>query len=78
MVDMASVRIALDIPAERYVTHYAGNAHSVYTTAEGGLSVQFPATALRKFVTHDGVQGIFDLHFDRENKLTSITRVDRP
>lgn len=77
MANVASVRIALDIPAERYVTHYAGNAHSVYTTTEGGLSVQFPATVLRKFVTHDGVRGVFDLHFDRENKLTSITRVEK-
>ena len=72
---MASVRVSLEIPAERYVALYDGTARSVYATAQGGLSVQFPAAALRGFVTRDGVHGVFDLHFDQANKLVSVNRV---
>ena len=70
------LRVALDIPAERYVALYAGTARTVYAVAEGGVSVQFPGHELRKFVTHDGVQGVFDLHINRDNKLRSIERVN--
>ncbi len=46
---MASVRVSLEIPAERYVALYAGTARSVYAKAQGGLSVQFPALPLMSF-----------------------------
>jgi len=47
---MAKLRVDLNIPAERYVPLYAGQARNIYAMAEGGLSVQFPGSAMRKFV----------------------------
>ena len=70
------LRVALDIPAERYVAIYAGSAKTVHAIAEGGISVQFPGKELRRYVTHDGVQGIFDLYFDSAHKLQGIKRVN--
>ena len=70
------LRVDLDIPADRYVAIYAGAAKTVHAIAEGGVSVQFPGNELRKFVTHDGVRGVFDLHFDSTYKLQSIQRVN--
>lgn len=70
------LRVALDIPAERYVAIYAGSAKTIHAIAEGGLSVQFPGKELRKFVTHDGVKGVFDLYFDSTHKLQTIKRVN--
>ena len=72
---MAKLRIQLSIPAERYVALYAGSAKYVIASAEDGLTVQFPGAVLNRFVTHDGVHGAFDLHFDYRNKLTSVERV---
>ena len=72
---MAKLRVQLSIPAERYVVLYAGNTKNVIATAEGGLTVQFPGNVLNQFVTHDGVHGTFDLHFDRCNKLTTVERI---
>ena len=72
---MAKLRVDLNIPADRYIALYDGRARNVYAIAEGGLSVQFPGSALREFVTHDGVSGSFDLHFDKQRKLIGIQRV---
>ncbi len=66
----------MEIPAERYIALYAGHARDVYAMAEGGLSVQFPGSALREFVTHEGVSGSFDLHFDKQNRLIGVKRID--
>ena len=72
---MAKLRVQLSIPAEHYVALYAGSAKHVIATAEGGLTVQFPGSALHGFVTHDGIRGIFELHFDSCNKLTKVKRI---
>jgi len=72
---MATLRISISIPAERYQALYTGRIHYVQAIAEGGLRVQFPGSALQKFVTHDGVSGTFDLHFTDSNKLTGVHRV---
>ena len=69
------LRIELNIPAERYIALYSGQAKTIYAVAEGGLSVQFPGSALQKHVTHEGVSGLFDLHFDRNHKLLEVSRV---
>jgi hypothetical protein len=72
---MAKLRVQLSIPAERYVALYAGSAKSIIATAEGGLTVQFPGSALHGFVTHDGLHGTFELYFDSFNKLTTVKRI---
>ena len=72
---MASVRVSISIPAERYQALYSGRVHYIQAIAEGGLRVQFPGSALQKYVTHDGVSGTFDLQFTESNKLTGVRRV---
>ena len=69
------LRIQLSIPADRYVVLYSGKAKTIYAVADCGLSVQFPGSAMQKYVTHDGVSGLFDLHFDRNHKLLEVSRV---
>jgi len=73
---MAKLRVNIDIPADRYVALYAGTAKDICAVAEGGLKVRFPGSALRPFVTHDGVSGAFNLYFDRGYKLTKIERIN--
>ncbi len=43
--------------------------------ATDGRSVQFPAQAIQRFVTEDGVHGRFRLEFDARNKFVGLERV---
>ena len=55
--------------------YYEGNATSVQTYAENGLLIQFPASALKPWVTHLGIQGYFMIKFDDNNKLISLDKL---
>lgn len=65
----------LDISAEDYLRYYKGQARHVLVTSKNGLRVQFPAAALQRFVTHDGVRGHFVMRYDESLKMTSISKV---
>ncbi|MDD3517020.1 MAG: DUF2835 domain-containing protein [Chromatiales bacterium] len=65
----------LDIPAEEYLRYYSGRASAVVVRANNGLRVRFPASAIRRFVTRDGIQGRFHLKVDENNRLLSLERV---
>ncbi len=75
---MASVVIKLDIPSGQYLDWYKGIVRSVVTKSREGLTVQFPANVLQQFVTPDGIQGVFRLTFDENNKFVSIEQLNPP
>lgn len=75
---MATIVIDLDIPSGQYLAWYKGIARSVVTRSREGISVQFPANVLQKFVTMDGIQGVFRLTYDENNKFVSIEQLDPP
>jgi len=66
--------VTLEIDAEAYQRMYAGQARNVLARDSQGHSIQFPAAALRRFVTHDGVQGVFLIEVDADNRLVEIRR----
>lgn len=72
---MPESRFRLAIPAERYLSYYAGAARSVVVTAADGKRIQFPAERLRPFVTSRGIYGEFVLEYDGSNRLTALRRV---
>ncbi len=72
---MKSMRFSLNISAEQYERYYQGSARSVIVTTEDGRTLKFPANALQKFVTHDGIRGRFEIIYDDRNKLSSVQRV---
>lgn len=72
---MREYRFKLSISSTDYLAHYQGVARQVVVTMANGLNVQFPASALRKHVTHAGIQGEFVLRVDENNKLQSLERV---
>ena len=51
----------LELPAEEYLRYYQGQAGAVIVRAEDGRRVQLPASALRPFVTEQGIYGRFQL-----------------
>jgi uncharacterized protein YqjF (DUF2071 family) len=66
--------VVLDISPEAYQRMYRGEAQSVVAKDTQGRRVQFPALALRKFVTAEGVRGTFLIRVDANHRLVDIQR----
>ena len=68
--------LALDIDAEAYRRLYAGQARDVVARTTNGQNIRFPASALRRFVDHDGIRGIFEIEVTADNRLLALRRKD--
>ena len=65
----------LKISRDEYLRWYRGTARSVIAKSRDGRKVSFPADALQGFVSHSGVNGTFAIHFDHNNKLQKVERL---
>lgn len=72
---MPEIRFVLNISPDAYLAYYEGAARSVVARGLDGRTVQFPANALRRHLTHDGIRGLFALEYDESGKITRIRRV---
>ena len=72
----SSIRFRLAIPAEDYLAYYQGSAQVVVARSEDNKTIRFPASAIRKFVTRDGIFGSFEITYDENNRLISIQSID--
>ncbi len=66
--------VILDISADAYQRMYRGEVRHVVARDTQGYRVQFPALALRKFVTAGGVRGTFLIRVDANHRLVDIQR----
>lgn len=71
-----SIRFRLAISAEEYLAYYQGQAQVVVARTEDNRTIRFPASAIRKFVSQDGIFGYFEITFDENNKLIAIQLID--
>ena len=71
-----SIRFRLAISAEDYLAYYQGSAQVVVARSEDNQTIRFPASAIRRFVTRDGIYGDFEITFDENNKLIVIQSID--
>lgn len=55
-----------------YQDYYRGVARNIIIMSHQGVRVQFPASALRAYVTREGVHGDFVITMDSANKLVSL------
>ena len=72
---MPTLRIDLKIRAEDYLAWYEGTARQVHAMSHEGLTVQFPAKVLQRYVSQEGIQGTFLLTFDEQNKFVRIEKL---
>lgn len=68
----------MNISADEFLAWYRGTARSVLSRAQNGLTVQFPANALQRFVHPEGIHGDFWLTYDDDHKFISLERVKDP
>ena len=73
----SSIRFRLAISAEEYLAYYQGSARAVVVRSDDNRIVEFPASAIRRFVTRDGIHGRFEITFDENNKLIAIQPIDQ-
>jgi len=69
------IRFYLALSAEKYQAYYKGTAQFIKTRSIDNRSVKFPANAIRKFLTHEGIFGLFEIKFDENNKLVRIDKL---
>lgn len=67
--------VKLQISAEEYLKVYRGTGKVVITRDLEGRRVRFPVNILQKFVTRDGIYGVFAIAFDSEGRFQSITKL---
>lgn len=72
---MKEYRFAIDLSEDEILRYYAGDSVTIRVSATNGRHVRFPASALRPFVTPEGVHGAFFLRTDDDNKLIELKRI---
>lgn len=70
-----TVRFRLNISRDEALRYYHGTARSVIVRAENGQRLQFPAEHIRQFIDRLGVNGVFSIEFDANNKLLGLKRI---
>ena len=71
---MPVYEVSLNISAVDFERLYRGQASTVLARAADGRSIQFPARALRPFVTAAGIRGWFAIETDQANRLIAVRR----
>ncbi|WP_275287424.1 DUF2835 domain-containing protein [Halomonas elongata] len=75
---MPTIDVIIELSPDACLAHYEGRAGVVHTRSLDGRSVQFPAEALRRVVTRDGVHGVFRLYVSPEGRFEGIRRLSAP
>jgi len=66
----------LSISPDQYLDYYGGTVRQVVVRSTSGLSVQFPASLLQRFVTPEGIHGNFVLTCDEQHKNSRLERLE--
>ena len=69
------LRFQLSLTSEKYLAYYKGTANSIQVRSVDNKRVRFPANAVRQFLMHDGIHGLFEIRFDKNNKLIEVVKI---
>ena len=69
-------RFSMNLSRQKYLQYYAGETKSVQVQSDEGLMIRFPASALKPWVTHQGVSGTFIIKYDKNHKLIELKKVE--
>lgn len=70
-----ALRFHLSLSSEKYLKYYQGQANSIQVRSLDNKSIRFPASAIRQFLMHDGIYGVFEIRFDKNNKLIEVVKI---
>ena len=69
------LEVDLAIPVAELLRLYRGEVREVVARARDGRVLRFPVSALRPFVSRDGVHGRFRIRCDAAQRLAGIERL---
>ena len=69
------LRFNIYISYDEYEKYYQGIARNVRVRTDNGQTIVFPANRLQPFLTHDGINGHFEIVFDEDNKFVQLRQV---
>ncbi|HOO90708.1 MAG TPA: DUF2835 family protein [Syntrophales bacterium] len=69
------VRFNLNISPEAYLVYYRGEAEYVIVRTHNQTLVKFPARYLRRFISHDGIHGEFEIEYGQDNRFKDMRRI---
>ncbi len=72
---MPDLTIELNLTAGQLLAYYRGQARLVQARATTGQLVQFPASALQRHITKDGIHGLFRIEFDADHKFVRLESI---
>ena len=67
--------VSLTISSDEFLKLYQGLARNVATQTREGVRIQFPASALKPYLSRDGIAGTFKLTVDKNNKLIELVEM---
>ena len=70
-----SIKFSIKLSYEKYLSFYQGYAESVLVRAYDGRKIKFPAEILKPYLTREGINGHFIIHFDDRNKYKSLEKI---
>jgi len=70
-----TLHFRLQLSRDEAMRYYQGKATKVVVRAENGQRVQFPAENIRPFIDQNGVDGVFSISFDDDNKMIGLKRI---
>ena len=72
---MPALDLDLSFSSNQVMGYYRGQVRTIRARATNGQTVQFPASALQKFILQDGVHGRFRIQFDEQHRFVSLDPV---
>jgi hypothetical protein len=72
---MQRYEFQLNLSSENYLAYYRGTAQQVVVRCFDGVTIQFPASLLKQFITSTGIHGNFALTCEDNHKATSLERL---
>ena len=72
---MQHFQFQLQLSPERYLDYYRGTVRHVVVRCTTGQTVQFPASLLQRHVTKEGIQGVFILTCDENNRCVDLQKL---
>ena len=72
---MNKLRFHLTLDAQEYLPYYSGRVKAISVITDDGRRIEFPAEHLRQFVSHQGIEGYFEIEFDEDNRIRNLKRI---
>jgi len=68
-------RFYMSLNRDKYMEYYAGQASCIRVRTEEGPTIQFPASVVKPWITHHGIDGYFQIEFDENHKLIEMKKL---